>query len=94
MKYVEELGYKAIFLTVDAVVMSNRERDIKAKPGDEDQEADVHAAEGGSLAELTEEVDEVEVLDLSGTAGALVANDDRDMTWEKACQMIPVYNTS
>ena len=66
VKYVEELGYKAMFLTVDAVVMSNCERDIKAKPGNEDEKADVHAAQGGSLANLMEEVDEVEVLDLSG----------------------------
>jgi len=33
-------GTRLSFLTVDAVVMmSNRERDIKAKPGDEDEEA-------------------------------------------------------
>ena len=64
--------------------MSDCERIVKAKPRDEDEEADVHVAEGGSLAELMEEVDEVEVLDLSGMVGALVANDNHDMTWEKA----------
>lgn len=75
VKHVEELGYKAIFLTVDAVVMSNRERDIKAKPADEDEEGDGHAA--GTATE--------EEFDMNGTAGVLIANDDRDMTWEKAC---------
>lgn len=79
VKHVEELGYKAIFLTVDAVVASNRERDIKAKPVDEDEGADAETATGKARDEEVEEE-----YNQSGTAGAMIANDDRDMTWEKA----------
>lgn len=64
IKHVEELGYNAIFLTVDAVVLSNREREIKATPPGEDD-----------LGE--------DELDLHGAAGARIANNDADMTWEK-----------
>jgi L-lactate dehydrogenase (cytochrome) len=68
IRNVERLGYKALFLTVDAIVAGNREADIKSMWTEED---------------LTEEEDENGSLEMGGTAGNLVANDDRDMTWEK-----------
>lgn len=74
VREVERLGYKAIFLTVDAVVAGNRERDIRSPWVLEAQEYGPVYHEPNSIAE------EVNVL---GTAGALIANDDRDMTWEK-----------
>lgn len=87
VEHVEQLGYKAIFLTVDAVVMSNRERDIKAKAADEDVESVQKEADKASPQDqplnTKEEEDEDEEYDADGTAGAMIANDDRDMTWEK-----------
>ncbi|KAG6819235.1 hypothetical protein H0H93_013927 [Arthromyces matolae] len=76
---VERLGYKAIWLTVDALVAGNREKDICAPWQMEEMES-------GKPAYYVEPTDDtVESTDAGlGTAGALVANDDRDMTWEKA----------
>jgi L-lactate dehydrogenase (cytochrome) len=80
VREVESLGYKAIFLTVDAIVAGNRERDVRHLWESEDEErgspkywSDADAAE--------------EQVNQFGTAGALVANDDRDMTWEKVRQL-------
>jgi L-lactate dehydrogenase (cytochrome) len=84
IKHVEEIGYKAIFLTVDAVVMSNRERDIKAKSAGDVQEAKVHELGETTTEKVTGSDEAEEEFDTEGTAGALIANDDRDMTWEKA----------
>ncbi|KAF7347723.1 hypothetical protein MVEN_01529500 [Mycena venus] len=76
IREVEQLGYKAIFLTVDAVVPGNREKDIKSPWVVEDLERGtpkVHVegeGEGGGDTIL-------------GTAGGLIVKDDRDMTWEK-----------
>ncbi|PFH54603.1 hypothetical protein AMATHDRAFT_52242 [Amanita thiersii Skay4041] len=79
VRAVEAAGYKAIFLTVDAIVPGNREKDIRCPWVLEDEEAGVPpvyvedtvgAASGGEA-------------NLFGTAGALIANDDRSMTWEK-----------
>ncbi|KAJ7181797.1 FMN-dependent dehydrogenase-domain-containing protein [Mycena crocata] len=76
VREIERLGYKAIFLTVDAVVPGNREKDIKSPWAMEDLElgspkfhTDGDGAEDGDT--------------VFGTAGALIVNDDRDMTWEK-----------
>ncbi|KAF8078484.1 FMN-dependent dehydrogenase-domain-containing protein [Lyophyllum atratum] len=75
---VEKLGYKSIWLTVDALVPGNRERDIRSPWILDDMESGKPAfhvdvadgvVEGGDAG--------------FGTAGALIANDDRDMTWEK-----------
>ncbi|KAJ7446514.1 FMN-dependent dehydrogenase-domain-containing protein [Mycena galericulata] len=76
VREVERLGYKAIFLTVDAVVPGNREKDIKSPWVMEDLERGTPKVyvEG----EGAEDGDTV-----FGTAGALIVNDDRDMTWEK-----------
>ncbi|KAJ7619164.1 FMN-dependent dehydrogenase-domain-containing protein [Mycena polygramma] len=70
---MERLGYKAIFLTVDAVIPGNRERDIKAPWVMEDLER------GTPLLHVEGEGEG----NVSDTASALIANDDRNMTWEK-----------
>ena len=70
IRNVERLGYKALFLTVDAIVAGNREADIKSMWVEEDEGHDGDKDEEGSL-------------EMGGTAGNLVADDDRDMTWEK-----------
>jgi L-lactate dehydrogenase (cytochrome) len=76
VREVERLGYKAICLTVDAVVPGNRERDVKSPWVMEDLERGSPAVhvEG----EGVEDGDTV-----FGTAGSLIVNDDRNMTWEK-----------
>jgi len=86
IREVEALGYSAIFLTVDAVVPGNRERDIKAPWVLEDQERE---AEGKpqSVDDLQDEA----LGDGLGTAGGLIAGNDADMTWEKVCTHIPYF---
>ncbi|KAG6911859.1 hypothetical protein DXG01_000106 [Tephrocybe rancida] len=80
---VEKLGYKSIWLTVDALVAGNREKDIRA-PSILDE------MESGKPEYHPETDGGVESGDAGlGTAGALIANDDRDMTWEKVSQTIP-----
>ena len=74
IREVERLGYKAIFLTVDAIVAGKRETDIRSPWVLEEQE------NGPVYFEHDSNHHEVDTL---GTAGALVANDDRDMTWQK-----------
>ncbi|KDR85127.1 hypothetical protein GALMADRAFT_233766 [Galerina marginata CBS 339.88] len=74
---IENLGYKAIFLTVDAIVAGNRERDIRSPWVLEEQET-------GPVYYQVEDNDKLEKdVNIFGTAGALIANDDRDMTWER-----------
>ena len=77
VREVERLGYKAIWLTVDAVVTGNREADVRSRwESDQlDGKEEMWKGEGG---------DEEDEKFLLGTAGALIVNDDRDMTWEKA----------
>ncbi|KAF8973898.1 cytochrome b2 [Flammula alnicola] len=75
---IEKLGFKAIFLTVDAIVAGNRERDIRS-PWVMDEE------ENGPIYYQPDNGEKPkEEVNIFGTAGALIANDDRDMTWEKA----------
>ncbi|CAA7266569.1 unnamed protein product [Cyclocybe aegerita] len=74
---IERLGYKAIFLTVDAIVAGNRERDVRSPWILEEQE---NGPVYFDVLKGTEQAGEVNIF---GTAGALIANDDRDMTWEK-----------
>ena len=78
VREVEELGYKAIFLTVDALVAGNRERDIRCPWVLEDEE------NGGPTEFYVEGVTPSKEVDILGTAGALISNIDRDMTWDKA----------
>ncbi|KAI0778046.1 FMN-dependent dehydrogenase-domain-containing protein [Trametes elegans] len=86
-----ELGYNAIFLTVDAVVAGNRERDIRAPFELEEQEREAdkpeeHTGGGQAAADLPakqKKDEDAKDVNLLGTAGALIANDDLDMTWER-----------
>ncbi|KAF8912793.1 cytochrome b2 [Gymnopilus junonius] len=74
---IESLGYRAIFLTVDAIVPGNREKDVRSPWILEEQET-------GPVYHLEADNDlSKEDVNIFGTAGALIANDDRDMTWEK-----------
>jgi L-lactate dehydrogenase (cytochrome) len=82
---VERLGYKAIFLTVDAIVPGNRERDIKSPWFLDDQENGIKVYNDGEGAADTDSG--------LGTAGALIVNDDRDMTWERVCIKIRICST-
>ena len=83
VKEVERQGYKAIFLTVDAIVAGHRERDIKAPFLLQDMENAEDKAAGAVNVDQGVEEDGEEDLDLGGTAGALLAKQDIDMTWEK-----------
>ncbi|KAJ3760979.1 FMN-dependent dehydrogenase-domain-containing protein [Lentinula raphanica] len=76
IREIEQLGYKAIFLTVDAVVPSNRERDVRSPWVLDDQETGIKVYNEGEGAADTPDA-------VLGVAGALIVNDDRDMTWEK-----------
>jgi len=77
VREVERLGYKAIFLTVDALVAGNRERDIRSPWILEDEE------NGGPTDFYVEGAAPSKEVDKLGTAGALISNIDRDMTWDK-----------
>ncbi|KIM48073.1 hypothetical protein M413DRAFT_439780 [Hebeloma cylindrosporum] len=77
VREIETLGYKAIFLTVDAIVAGNRERDIRSPWVLDEQDNGPVYYQPESVGTKTIEVN------IFGTAGALIANDDRDMTWEK-----------
>lgn len=89
VREVEELGYNAIFLTVDAPIAGNRERDIRAPfeivqqerevPGEGEgkTEGEMPRAQGDAAEQEDEEADGL------GTAGALLKNDDLDMSWDR-----------
>ncbi|KAI0082168.1 hypothetical protein K474DRAFT_1694475 [Panus rudis PR-1116 ss-1] len=88
IREVESLGYKAIFLTVDAIVPGNRERDVRAGWEVEDVEAIARGQQGsprsGELPRKGSDLEEIEEeVDVTGTAGALVLNDDQNMTWKE-----------
>ncbi|KAF9044844.1 hypothetical protein BDZ89DRAFT_1008363 [Hymenopellis radicata] len=72
---IVKLGYKAIFLTVDAIVAGKREVDIRSPWA-------LEAIENGQPAYHVES-GTYEIVDETGTAGALVGSDDQNMTWEK-----------
>lgn len=78
VREVEALGYSAIFLTVDAVVPGNRERDIKALWILEDQER-----EAQEKSPAISDPQDAAAGGIFGTAGGLIAGNDVDMTWEK-----------
>ncbi|KAF6766328.1 cytochrome b2 [Ephemerocybe angulata] len=75
VRNIEQLGYRAIFLTVDAIVAGNREEDIRSPWVLEELESGQPA--------VWDENAPVEDVNLGGTAGNLVNRDDRNMTWEK-----------
>ncbi|KIM67183.1 hypothetical protein SCLCIDRAFT_1210685 [Scleroderma citrinum Foug A] len=81
IKEVESLGYKAIFLTVDALIPSNRELDTRAPHYLEDYEN-----QGKNIRPTA--VNEAVEINTLGTAGGLVASNDTDMTWEKTIPWI------
>ncbi|PCH40489.1 hypothetical protein WOLCODRAFT_136908 [Wolfiporia cocos MD-104 SS10] len=92
VREVVELGYNAIFLTVDAPVSANRERDIRAPFELEDQEREAQAQELGEKQQTAGETSrepgnaETEIegeVNLLGTAGALVASVDLGMTFKE-----------
>lgn len=87
VREIEQLGYKAIFLTVDAPFPGNRERD--ARSGWELDE--LEAIEEGKLAAempVTSDAmeDMEEEVDTGGQAAALLATADVDMTWDEVCR--------
>ena len=87
VREVEELGYKAIFLTVDAPVSGNRERDIRAPYELEEQEREGQPSEDQTTGEIpgdTENENEGLQPNLYGTAGALLQNMDLNMTFKEA----------
>lgn len=100
----ETLGYNAIFLTVDAPVSGNRERDVRAPFELEDQEREVamnaatkEGAAEKSAGEMPKAPDDLEKLEgddkeVGGTAAALFKNDDVDMTWDKVRSSFENYN--
>ncbi|KAJ6554423.1 FMN-dependent dehydrogenase-domain-containing protein [Mycena capillaripes] len=74
---VERLGYKAIFLTVDAPIVGNRETDAKSTWRLEDLER------GSPTVHVEGEGEGNGVIPL-GTPGQLITHDwDQDMTWER-----------
>jgi L-lactate dehydrogenase (cytochrome) len=83
VKEVVNLGYKVICLTVDALVAGNREMDVRAPwvLDDIENAGGVGGMEGGDVPADPEIEDEG--ANLLGTAGALISNGDRDMTWEE-----------
>ncbi|RDX56011.1 hypothetical protein OH76DRAFT_1427429 [Lentinus brumalis] len=83
VREVISLGYNAIFLTVDAIVAGNRERDIRAPFELEEQEREADQASDSADKSAKQEKEEGGDVNLLGTAGALIANDDLDMTWER-----------
>ncbi|KZT34745.1 hypothetical protein SISSUDRAFT_1065055 [Sistotremastrum suecicum HHB10207 ss-3] len=89
IRKVESLGYKAIFLTVDAPVAGNRERDIRVPFAEEDEHRAEGEGESGTTGEkprrsgAEEEEEEEGSNEVGGTAGALLKNDDLNITWEE-----------
>ncbi|KAF8446038.1 FMN-dependent dehydrogenase-domain-containing protein [Boletus edulis BED1] len=73
---IEALGYNAIFLTVDTLVPSNREMDTRAPHYLED-------FENQGTKRKSDSKDDQEEVDILGTAGGLIINNDNDMTWER-----------
>ncbi|KAI0348665.1 hypothetical protein BDW22DRAFT_1424813 [Trametopsis cervina] len=84
VREVERLGYKAIFLTVDAPIIGNRERDVRSY-----WELDEINAAGKNKSDLPLTQQQVEAAEEDietnhdGTVGLTLADDDIDLTWEK-----------
>ncbi|KAH9937552.1 FMN-dependent dehydrogenase-domain-containing protein [Fomitopsis serialis] len=92
IREVEELGFNAMFMTVDGPVNGNRERDLRAPFDLEEQERIVEEAkkasgkpgESGELPERPEDADNKLVdgeLVLVGTSGGLRTTAELDMSW-------------
>ena len=93
IREAERLGFKAIFLTVDAPFIGNRERDVRAAWELEDINA-IEMQDKGDVPLTKQHVesteDEIEG-DLNGTVGLTLANDDVDMTWEEVRGVFSAY---
>lgn len=83
MREVVKLGYKAICLTVDALAPGNRESDIKA-PWVLERMEQVGNVDSADIVRVPGDTEiEEEETNMGGTAGALISNVDKEMTWEK-----------
>ncbi|KAI0651715.1 FMN-dependent dehydrogenase-domain-containing protein [Trametes meyenii] len=84
VREVVALGYNAIFLTVDAIVAGNRERDVRAPFELEEQEREAAKGDDNMAADApAKPAGSGQNVNLLGTAGALIANDELNMSWEK-----------
>ena len=91
LREVEELGFNAVFMTVDGPVNGNRERDLKAPFELEEQERLAEEAKRGpgapgegELPKRPEDADDKLVegeLVLVGTSGGLRTTAELDMSW-------------
>lgn len=79
VREVERLGFRAIFLTVDAPVGGNRERDVRAPFELEDQER------GGEDApqDAPQSGEDAGEVNLDGTIGSSLHSMDADMTFKE-----------
>ena len=77
VRRIEKLGYKAIFLTVDAPILGKRERDERAPFELEDEE-------NGEPAVYNQSTEVGGIEDVDGSvASAFSKQDDPDKTWDK-----------
>jgi L-lactate dehydrogenase (cytochrome) len=74
IRKIEDLGYSAIFLTVDAPILGKRERDERAPFEEADEESEVPAVWDG-----LEEIDDPN----RSISSAFSKQDDPNKTWEK-----------
>ena len=89
VREVERLGFRAIFLTVDAPVGGNRERDVRAPFELEDMEraGEAEGAEGAPQDAPQGEGDvEDKSVNLDGTIGNSLHSMDADMTFKEVCR--------
>ena len=85
VREAERLGYKAIYLTVDAPVRGNRELDLRAPfvLADQEREAErVARKQANPDAPMDPEIDYEKGI---GEPVARLVGVDEDMTWEKVC---------
>ncbi|PCH33523.1 hypothetical protein WOLCODRAFT_141673 [Wolfiporia cocos MD-104 SS10] len=92
---VDAMGFNAIFLTVDAPVNSNRERDLRAPFELEEQERLAEeAARGNESDEMPERPEDADnklvegELKLVGTSGGLRTTADLDMSWAETIPLL------
>ena len=98
VREVEQLGFRAIFLTVDAPVGGNRERDVRAPFELEDMERAGEESEGAPQDAPQDEEDvEEKSVNLDGTIGNSLHSMDADMTFKevgwaqrRTCVPVPV----
>ncbi|KZT74752.1 hypothetical protein DAEQUDRAFT_719932 [Daedalea quercina L-15889] len=84
VREIERLDYNAIFLTVDAPVGGNRERDVRAPFELEDQEREAEGVDGASQdAPQSEDDLEEKSVNFDGTIGSSLHSMDTDMTFKE-----------